>query len=212
MNELINIILVFLLLGTIGFMVFTQFLVIRKFILFKPNNQNNHTDLRQIISYEKAIDKILTRIRLELNAADVYIARFHNGGTYNNGVRIKKFSIPYEKSSSAIKELVRWRNFDKFCSHWPDVMDNLLVMREYCITDMQDCSDLNFKRDMEFYNFKSCHLFLIEQHDLSHSPEGFLAVNFFETRVLEKDERDLILSEIPNLLSLINLTKGIKET
>lgn len=212
MTGLLNITLIFLLLCAITVIVFTQLLIIKKFIICRTVQNNNHLDLREIISYEKAIDKKLIRLRLELNAADIYIARFHNGGTYNNGVRIKKFSIPYEKSSSAIKELVRWRNFDKFCSHWPDVMDNLLVMREYCITDMQDCSDLNFKRDMEFYNFKSCHLFLIEQLDLSHSPEGFLAVNFFETRVLEKDERDLILSEIPNLLSLINLTKGIKET
>jgi len=210
MNMLLSAILIILLIATIGFMVYTQFLILKRFVLVKPNDQN-HTDLREIISYEKAIDKILIRMRLELNAADVYIGRFHNGGNYNNGVRMKKFSIPYEKATNTIKELVRWRNYDKFCSHWPDVMDTLLVMRDYCVADMSDCCDLNFKRDMEFYNFRSCHLFLIEQHDLAHSPEGFLAVNFFDTRVLTIEERDMILLEITHLLSLVNLTKGIKE-
>jgi hypothetical protein len=167
--------------------------------------------LRQTIQYEKAIDKILMRIKLELNAFDVYVARFHNGGSFNNGTRMKKFSIPYGKASSTIRELVRWKFYDKFCSHWPDVIDQMLVMNEYCCSDIKDCNDLTFKKDMEYYDFKSCHLFLICQDDLSRSPEGFIAINFKESKVLTKEERDIVKNEIPRLLSLMNLTPFNKE-
>jgi hypothetical protein len=201
---------IIIIIGLIAFMVMVavMFMILYHKISLATDalvGSKNKATLRHIIQFEKAIDKILLQLRFELNATDVFVARFHNGGNFNNGIRMKKFSIPYGKASSTVKELVRWRFYDKFCSHWPDAIDQLLTLGEYCVANLDNCNDMNFKRDMEFYGFKSCNLFLLEQADLSHSPEGFLSINFNTSKVLNQEERDRIKEESDHLVSLMNL-------
>jgi hypothetical protein len=165
--------------------------------------------IRQTVHYETSIVEILRELKIEFNVSDVYLARFHNGGNFTNGTRMKKFSVPYEIAMADIKELVRWRFYDKFCSHWADVIDELFVMGEYLKPDISNkilCRDDNFRKDMDVYGFMSVFIFLICQQDKAHTPEGFLALNYTSRRFLTQEDQDSIKSEIPKLLSLMNLT------
>jgi hypothetical protein len=165
--------------------------------------------LRQTSHYETAIYDIIRQLRIEFTASDVYIARFHNGGNFANGTRMKKFSVTYGIAVSQQKELLKYRFYDKFCSHWADMIDELLVQGDYIKPDVKDevlCRDVNFRRDMTFYNFESVYIFLIYQPDAAKTPEGFLAINFGKYRLLTKEEQDRIKEDLPKLVALMNLT------
>jgi hypothetical protein len=170
--------------------------------------------LRQTSHYETAIYDIIRQLRIEFVASDVYIARFHNGGNFANGTRMKKLSVPYEMAVPQQKELVKWRFYDKFCSHWADAIDELLVSGDYIKPSVKDeviCRDASFRRDMAFYEFESVYLFLICQPDAARTPEGFLAINFGRFRMLNKEDQDRIREELPKLVALMNLTTFKRE-
>jgi hypothetical protein len=171
------------------------------------DKQGLELSLRESNAYELAIDDILNRLRIEIQATDIYIGRFHNGGNFVNGTRMKKFSVTYCKASSQQKELVSWYMYDKFTSHWPGVFDQLYAMGEYYCPNIQESKDSNFRRDMSRFDFKSIYIYLICQPDAMKTPEAFLAVNYRDFHVSEfaKEERDCIKEAIPKLLALMNL-------
>jgi hypothetical protein len=169
--------------------------------------------LRQANSFARAIDDILNVLRIELNCTDIYIARFHNGGSFANGERMKKFSVVYGKASMAQKELVRWTMYDKFTSHWPEVFDQLYAAGEYYCPELENSRDSNFKRDMQKFEFKSIYLYLITQPDVERTPEAFIAINYrdYHTPISHKEERDKVMGEVPKLLALMNLVPFIRK-
>jgi hypothetical protein len=162
---------------------------------------------RMANSYDLAIDDILNKLRIELMAADIYIGRFHNGGSFVNGSRMKKFSITYCKAVVNQKELVKWYMYDKFTSHWPGVFDHLYGTGEYYCPEIENSKDTNFRKDMARFEFKSIYMYLISQPDLMKTPEAFIAINYRDYHVSEfaKEERDCIYEAIPRLLALLNL-------
>lgn len=171
---------------------------------FTGIGKETHVNVRNTVRYDAAIDKILYLLRLELNSVDVYLARFHNGGHFNNGTRMQKFSITHGKAASTI-ELLQTKFYDIFVSHYPDVMDHLILVGDYCVSDIEDCRDANFRKDMMKYEFKAVYLFLICQDDAERTPEGFIAVNFNHTHVMTVEDRSRVMIEIPRLLGLLNL-------
>jgi hypothetical protein len=171
------------------------------------DRQMDDISLRQANAYDMAIDDILNKLRIELMATDIYIGRFHNGGNFVNGTRMKKFSITYCKAVSSQKELVKWYMYDKFTSHWPAVFDMLYAMGEFYCPDIGEAKDTNFRRDMARFEFKSIYMYLISQPDAMRTPEAFIAINYKDYHVSEfaKEERDCIKEAIPNLMALMNL-------
>ena len=167
-----------------------------------------HHPSREDAHINTSIDEILNVLRIELMITDIYIGMFHNGGSFVNGERMKKFSIPYGKAASTVKELVRWRIKDKFISHWSQLFDELFVSGEYFCPDIEESRDEGFKRDMRCYGFKASYMFLMRQADISQTPAGFLSLNYDKTKTLSREDRDKIKEVIPKLLQLINL-KGI---
>jgi hypothetical protein len=164
----------------------------------------NGFNIRITAPYHAAIDRILLELKYELNVADVFIGRFHNGGNFANGTKMEKFSITYGKASPNIKVL-QPRFYDIFCSHWPVVMDYLITFDNYVCNDFKDCADANFVKDMQEAGFQSIYFYLICQNDAARTPEGFLGVCFSDSRFLEEEVKDRIKGDIPRLLSLMNL-------
>jgi hypothetical protein len=162
------------------------------------------SNLRLTVPYIAAIDKILVELKYEINSADTFIGRFHNGGNFANGTPMDKFSITHGKASPRIKAL-QPRFYDIFCSHWPVVIEYLTVFGEYVCYSFDECKDANFVKDMTEAGFHSIYMFLICQNDAASSPEGFLAVAFTDNRRLPDETKDRIKSDIPALLSLMNL-------
>jgi hypothetical protein len=208
---LTTIVLSFILIGLIGggvifYKLFYAFLS----KLDGVNKVYTKSNMRVTVPYIVAIDKILVELKYELNSADVFIGRFHNGGDYANGTPMEKFSITHGKASPNIKAL-QPRFYNIFCSHWPVVIEYLIVFNEYVCYNFDECSDTNFVKDMNEAGFKSVYIFLICQNDAAQTPEGFVTVAFTDQRHLPTETKDRIKSDIPTLLSLMNLTPFKKE-
>jgi hypothetical protein len=93
-------------------------------------------------------------------------------------------------------------------SRYGIAFEQLAIRREYVVYDVDDCTDTNFKRDMSEYGFKATYIFLIKQ--LNGSDEGFIGVNFSDTKVLTAEQRDIIREQIPRIIDLVNMKEEIQ--
>lgn len=170
-------------------------------------DKQDDTKWREENSYSLSIDTILDDIRIDLRCADVYLGRFHDGGTFVDGSHMRKFSITHEKIDELQQEMVRSYFYDKFRSHWATVFSDLYATKEFWCPRISETTHTVFKKDMSKFGFKTTFIYLITQVDQMKAPVGFIAVNWREEHIVENapEERDRVLSVIPQLLSLINL-------
>jgi len=152
--------------------------------------------------YSAVIDQILCKISIELGGAKVILARFHNGGYFSNGLAMEKFTVTNETPGGS-KEPLMDKCVAVLNSKYASSMLQLATCDYLCIADINDCEDKAFKRDMEFYGFKSTNLFLIRQLG-DGTDEGFIGVNFRDTHVMNAEERNRVTEKIPRLLNLVN--------
>jgi hypothetical protein len=141
---------------------------------------------------------------VELQATKIIIARFHNGGNYVNGLEMKKFSATFETEGGTYIPMM-----DKcvavFNSRYSLAFAHLVAMGDYCISERNACEDQNFQHDMKEYDFQSTNLFLMKQFD--GRDEGFVGVNFRDTHVMDKEQRNRIKEQIPIIVGLLNMNK-----
>lgn len=155
--------------------------------------------------YDAEIYKLLCKIQQHTQSCKVIIARFHNGGSYRNGIDMEKFTITHETQLGSTVPL-QDKCLGVFNSRYGSAFLHLATLGEYVINDINDCPDPNFKQDMKFYGFQATYLFLIKQFD--NSDEGFIGVNFRNTKVMTTEERDKVRNYIPRLLGLINMKES----
>jgi hypothetical protein len=148
------------------------------------------------------INRLIYKLRTDLHADKICIARFHNGGSFNNGFDMKKFSITHETPLPCDEPMMS-HNQAILNSRYPDAFLHLVSLESYIVHNIDNCTDPNFKSDMKRYGWNSTMLFLIRQFD--GSDEGFVGINFKQTRVLTDEEYGKIEEIIPTLLGLVNM-------
>jgi hypothetical protein len=153
--------------------------------------------------YGMVLQKIICKLKHDLNASRVIIARFHNGGNYVNGLPMKKFTVTHETASKG--SFLMDKCFGIINSRYSQAFAQLATLEEYCIADRDDCPDLNYAKDMKFYEFNASYLFLLKQFD--GKEEGFIGINFAQTRVLSKEERDIVKYQLDRIMGLLNMDK-----
>jgi len=157
--------------------------------------------------YNKMLDEIMFTLNAQLHASNVFLARFHNNGHWNNGYGMKKFTIMLEKPS-ATSPSIQQEFKDVLCSRYPEAMDFLLFFHTYHQADLSMCKDPNVKRDfLAKYGYSSLYLFLIRQADGDHSAEAFIGVLYNEPRVMSKEHTSLVKSKLFDILGLLNMTE-----
>lgn len=161
-----------------------------------------HLSIKSSSLYDAEIYKMLCQIQRDTTACKVIVARFHNGGSFRNGLDMEKFSVTHETPLGSPYPL-QDRCIGMLNSRYGSAFLQLATCGDYCISDINDCPDPNFKQDMKYYEFLSTYLFLIKQFD--GSDEGFVGINFRFTTVLTGEQRNKVQSYIPRLLGLINM-------
>ena len=154
--------------------------------------------------YNVEVQRIICRLKNELQATKIIIARFHNGGNYVNGLHMSKHSITFETEGGAYIPMMD-KCVSVFNSRYPIAFAHLASMEDYCISERDACGDSNFSRDMKEYDFQSTNLFMMKQFD--GSEEGFIGVNFRHTHVMDKEQRDKVKEQIPIIIGLLNMNK-----
>jgi hypothetical protein len=154
--------------------------------------------------YGVQINRLIYQLKHDIHADKVCVARFHNGGAYSNGFDMKKFSVTHETPLGSSEPMMD-RCQAILNSRYPDAFLQLVTLGTYIVNDVVDCTDPNFKHDMAKYGFQTTYLFRIKQYD--GNDEGFLGINYKQTKVLTPEERQTAEETIPTLLGLLNMTK-----
>lgn len=174
-------------------------------LIVQPPKQNPLT-LRKSTEYNLLLARLILKMRDEVNSCKILVARFHNGGFFNNGLHMEKFSV-YMETPSANSTIPCMQDGyrDVFNTRYPEVFSQLIVWGEYICTDINDCTDINFKNDAKKCGFQSVNLFLVKQ--LDGTEEGFVGVNYKDTHFMTPEEREKIKVNLPTVRGFLNMTK-----
>jgi hypothetical protein len=166
----------------------------------KRNRAKN--SIRDRALYDVEINRLIFKLKSDLKADKVSVCRFHNGGTFNNGWDMKKFSCTHETPGGSIKPLHDTAQ-GILNSRYSEAILSLVTLDTYSVEDRRDCIDPNFKADMEKLGHESTHLFLIRQFD--GRDEGFICIAYNRTFVMDEEKREIVKNEIPRILGLVNM-------
>jgi len=160
--------------------------------------------------YNRKLYELIFEIKTKLKASNVFIARLHNGGYWNNEFPMQKFSIVTETYNPSLSKSMHDKFRDVFISKYPHAMHCLIFLGEYNVTNMEYCDDMKLKDDYKEFNIISTYMFLIKQINEERTPEAFICVSFLnqgEPRVLSPEEKDMVKGEHNNILNFLNLSK-----
>jgi hypothetical protein len=184
-------------------------LVLHRFAkkLEKQEEKRHKITVKEECNHNVEVQKIICRIKIQLNATKVIIARFHNGGNYVNGLEMKKFSTTFETEGGTYIPMMD-KCVSVFNSRYPIAFSYLAAMGYYTVAERKDCEDGNFRNDMKEFDFQSTNLFLMKNFDGLY--EGFIGVNFRDSRVMDKEAREKVTDEIPQIVGLLNMDKKLR--
>jgi len=205
-HRIINTIMVVLSLGASMALLYFLFTFWKTIIKPEKTNHRWHDkySVKEDSIYNLVVQKILCQLKKELNATKIILGRFHNGGNYVNGLPMKKFSLTHETAGGTETPMMD-KGIAVLNSKYSEAFAQLATIEEYCIADIEDCTDDNFKRDMKVYGFKAAYLFLIRQ--FNGKEDGFVGVYFNRTTVVDKEHRHMVIEQIPRIMGLLNMEK-----
>ncbi|MCK5134884.1 MAG: hypothetical protein KAR19_03790 [Bacteroidales bacterium] len=161
----------------------------------------------QTTRYNRNLYELIFKLKDQLKADHICIARLHNGGYFNNEFPIRRFSAVMEAHNPDKTESMVDKYRDIHISKYPEVMHQLIFLKSYFCTDIQFCEDSKFKGDMIAMDYKSSFLFLIRQVDEERTPEAFIWINYQDVRQLTKEQRSDVWSKHNRILNYLNMTK-----
>jgi len=151
------------------------------------------------------INKILFDIKSELNADNVSLFRFHNGGHYRNKFDMNRFTCVNEVYNPNRSRSMQDECTGVLIERYSDAMSQLMYMGEFFVSDIDYCSDDKFKVDAKRYGHNSVYLFLIKQ--ISGEEEAFISVNFIRKVTLSAEQKAIVSCEHNRILNLLNSLK-----
>lgn len=163
----------------------------------------------QTTRYNRSLYEALFKLREKFRVDHICIARLHNGGLFNNTLPVRRFSVIMEAHNpNRTKSLIDVYR-DTHISKFPEVMHQLIFMKDFICNDIDYCEDNKFKDDVSKLGYKSSFLFLIRQVDEDRTPEAFIWLNFSYHREFTKEEQTEVWAAHNKILNLLNMTKEI---
>lgn len=181
--------------------------IIDKFHLESVSLPFEPSSIKDDAVYNVQIDRLISKLKYDVNADKIFLCRFHNGGRFSNGFTMKKFTMTNETHGGTANPLRdQWR--DVINSHYAEVLMQTLILGMYVASAPDECMDLNFRNDMMLrYKFNSVYLFALKQFD--GKEEGFFGLCFKESKILSESQKDTVELALPNLIGLINMKKEL---
>lgn len=153
------------------------------------------------------LDKICASIKDIVKANIVYIAYFHNGGHFINGVAMDKYTVVGE-DYDADRKSVKRKFKDVLVNNFPYLFHDLLVRNRHYVksTITQAMEDKSYKEDLEHRGMKSAYTFLIKD-PIKDIPIGFISLEYaIENGFNEIDEK-YIWKKQNIIAKLLNMNK-----
>lgn len=152
------------------------------------------------------MDKTCNVIREFLKADGSYLAYFHNGGTFTNGIPMDKFTVVGEDYN----EIIHCQSYKKIyystmINYFAYAYHRLLTTGRYGAFNINDVSDLSFRSDMIKRRVNSFYMFLIKD-PVSDKPIGFFVLEYTNSFELPKFHESEIWKHQNKLSRLLNMT------
>ena len=163
------------------------YLVVQKYLLKEKNKSRDI--VKENIASVSLISNEIEEIRDEFKGDRVWIAQFHNGGSfYPTGKSIQKFSIFYEVTKAGISSVAAlFKNIP--CSLYPRAFEHLMGGNGLFINDYKDpkIATYGLKEAAESVGTKST--YLIPLFTLDEKYIGNIGIDFVSKKKrLTKDE------------------------
>lgn len=171
-----------------------------------PKKLTTHLDESNVNSYIK-LNVLCRKIRELTNADGIYIAQFHNGGVYSNGVKMNKFTVVGEDYTPGIESYKRKYN-NVHCNTISYLIHDLICSNRHIIEDTNtfEFNDKIYRDDLEHRGIKSSHSFLIKE-PYSKKPLGFISLEFKDVKKYDKSKEDNIWKYESDIASVLNRKK-----
>jgi hypothetical protein len=153
------------------------------------------------------LDKICASIKDIVKANLVYIAYFHNGGHFINGVAMDKYTVVGEDYDVNCKSVKR-TNKDVLVNNFPYLFHDLLVRNRHCVNSVstQAMEDRSYKEDLENRGMKSAYTFLIKD-PVKDIPIGFISLEYFAEHGFNAEDEKYIWKKQNTIAKLLNMNK-----
>lgn len=170
---------------------------------------------KQVLTIDKSnsylkLDIICHKIREAVNSEGVYIAYFHNGGHFINGVGMDKYTVVGEDYSANLKSY-KSQYRDILVNNFSYLFHNLLVANRHYIEDVDrnPNKDKGYKEDLKDRDIKSTYTFLIKDV-IKGDPIGFISIEYKQTNCFSKESEAYIWKHQNEISNLLSVTKNKK--
>lgn len=199
-------------------------------IWFKDFISNRNTKRNTLKPEDKSMfylemDKTCNLIRESLDADGSYLAYFHNGGTFGNGISMDKFTVVGEDYNEYIKaSSYKKHYYATMINYMAYAYHRLLINNRYyactgipcgnaclvegggsCKEDQDIVADLSFKNDLIKRRVSSIYMYLIKD-PVSDKPIGFFALEYISKYVMTDPDESKVWKHQNKLSKLLNMT------
>lgn len=153
------------------------------------------------------LDKICASIRDTIHANAAYIAYFHNGGHFINGVEMDKYTVVGEDYDCCVVSYKKSFK-DVLVNNFPYLFHNLLVRNRHYCNDVSKYKfqDRCYKDELESRGMKSAYTFLIKD-PIKETPIGFISLEYNIVEGFNPDDEKYIWKKQNTIANLLNLNK-----
>lgn len=193
--------------------------------LQRRHKQKNTISLEDKSVYYLEMDRVCSRIRLNTKADGAYLAYFHNGGVFSNGISMDKFTVVGEDYNEAVKATTYKKSYNStMINYMSYAYHRLLTSSRYyactglpcgskcskelgseCTKEQGIVSDLSFRHDLIRRNISSIHMYLIKD-PVSEKPIGFLSLEFIKSNDTKLIDESGVWKYQNRLAKLLNMT------
>lgn len=153
------------------------------------------------------LDKICAELKDQFNAQAVYIAYFHNGGHFINGIDMDKYTVvgeDYDYGLCSYKRLFKGMLVNNF----PYLFHNLLVRNRHYVKDSNNhkFQDKCYKDELTDRGILSAYTFLIKD-PVKNIPIGFISIEYNRVDGFNTDDEKFIWKKQNTIANLLNIKK-----
>lgn len=171
----------------------------------KDKTKKKHVPTIDKSLYYMELDKISFDIRNTLKAQGVYIAYFHNGGNFINGIPMDKYTVVGEDYTARLTSY-KSQYKDRLVNNFPYLFHNLIANnRHYINCVLKDEShDKSYKDDLLNRNINSAYTFLIKD-PIKKTPLGFISIEYQESDCFDTTKEGIIWKYQNDIANILNM-------
>lgn len=170
---------------------------------------------KQVLTVDKStfylkLDTICHTIREAVHSDGVYIAYFHNGGHFINGIGMDKYTVVGEDYREDMKSYKNQYK-DVMVNSFSYLFHSLLVSNRHYMNDISKniSQDRAYKEDLKNRGINSTYTFLIKDV-IKETPIGFISVEYSTINAFSIESEAYIWKHQNAISNLLNMTNNKK--